>query len=426
MDKKILVLSVSAWNSKVGADTWPMLLSQYDSNKVACIALRDDYPDSKVAKHYFVISESKIIKSVFNRTVVTGHCIEKRQIEQERDNISSQNKRYSMKKHESLFRMVRELVWFFGRWKTKELENFITDFQPDVILYSMEGYIHLNRICRYAKKLTKAKSIGFFWDDNFTYKQSRSITHQIFRFFQRRSLRRLAKDTDAFWAITNMTKHEADDYFDIDCTVLTKPIRTKPQFIESVPHKPLQILYTGNLQIGRDLSLIKVVNALKKINNEQVEFEVHVYTKTVLSSQTLTQLDFNYCHIHEAISQEKVLELQKKADVLLFLEDIDGKDAHIARLSFSTKITDYLCAAKCILAVGCLDTAPMQYFKEYNAAIIADSEDKIADCLRQLVNNPKQLGEYGRNACLCAIQNHDKEKIHAIVDRTIERVLKGV
>ena len=51
MDKKILVLSVSSWNSKVGADTWPMLLNHHDPNAVASLSLRDDYPDSDVAKH---------------------------------------------------------------------------------------------------------------------------------------------------------------------------------------------------------------------------------------------------------------------------------------------------------------------------------------------------------------------------------------
>ena len=426
MDKKILVLSVSSWNSKVGADTWPMLLSHYDPNAVASLSLRDDYPDSDVAKHYFVISENRVMKSIFNRKLVTGHVVGEKQTNQEQENLASQNKRYGTKKHALVFRILREFVWKLGKWESKELRDFIDSFQPDVILYSMDGYIHFNRICRYVKKYSHAKSIGFFVDDNFTYKQSNEVLHRIFRFFQRKSLKKLAANTDAFWAITNMTKREADAFFNIDCTVLTKPIRTAPVYGETTPHKPLQILYTGNLQIGRDISLVKVVNALRKVNEKQIEFEIDVYTKTVLDPQILEQLSCDFCHIHEAIPQSKVLELQKKADILLFLEDVDGKYAHKARLSFSTKITDYLCASKCILAVGCLDTAPMQYFQEYQAAVIATSEKEIADQLTVFASAPEKLNAYAERACLCAIKNHDKEKIHRIVDETIDKVMMNV
>lgn len=426
MDKKILVLSVSSWNSKVGADTWPMLLNHHDPNAVASLSLRDDYPDSDVAKHYFVISEDCVIKSIFNRKLATGHVVGEKQTNQEQKNLASQSKRYGTKKHELVFRILREFVWTFGKWKSKELRDFIDSFQPDVIMYSMEGYIHLNRICMYVKKYSHAKSIGFFWDDNFTYKQSNEVLHRIFRFFQRKSLKKLSANTDAFWAITDMTKREADAFFNIDCTVLTKPIRTTPVYYETIPHKPLHILYTGNLQIGRDSSLVKVINAVKLVNERQTEFEVHVYTKTVLEPAALNQLSCDFCHVHDAIPQAEVLELQKEADILLFLEDVDGKYAHKARLSFSTKITDYLCASKCILAVGCLDTAPMQYFQEYQAAIIATSEKEIADQLTVLASTPEKLNEYAERAYLCAIKNHNKEKIHRIVDETIDKVMMNV
>ena len=95
----------------------------------------------------------------------------------------------------------RELVWMLGKWCTKELDAFLDSFKPDVIVYSMEGYIHLNRIIEYSIKRTGASSVGYFWDDNFTYKQSKKLGYKFYRFFQRCSLRSLAKKTDAFFAI---------------------------------------------------------------------------------------------------------------------------------------------------------------------------------------------------------------------------------
>ena len=64
--------------------------------------------------------------------------------------------------------MLRDIIWKFGRWKTIELNDFLDDFKPDIILHSMEGYNHFNRIIEYAIKRTGARAVGYIWDDNFT------------------------------------------------------------------------------------------------------------------------------------------------------------------------------------------------------------------------------------------------------------------
>ena len=425
-DKKILIISISAWNSKVGADTWPTLVGGLNPDNIASISLREDPPDSLACNNYFVLSENKVIKSILKRKIKTGRRVERCLSE---ENVSSDlvehNLRYQkMGKKRGFFGLfAREVVWKLGKWKTKELDEFIELFNPDVILYSMEGYIHLNRICRYVKKKTRARAIGFFWDDNFTYKQTNRLGSKLFRFFQRRSLKKLAKQTDAFWAITDMTKKEADEFFGIDCTVVTKPLKKDAVYQDWQVGEPIRILYTGNLQIGRDRSLIKVVEALKEINREKIFFQVDVYTKTQLSEEVKAQLDCGFCMLHEPVPQSEVLKIQEQADILLFLEDIDGPDAQTARLSFSTKITDYLASGKCIFAVGCMDTAPMQYFLDNQAAIIATTPTEMVEKFRAVLGNKELLWKYARQACECGIKNHKKQNVLKIVHESIEQLL---
>ena len=286
----------------------------------------------------------------------------------------------------------------------------------------MEGYIHFNRICRYAKKITGAKSIGYFWDDNFTFKQSNKLGLKLFRVFQRSSLKKLAKNTDAFWAITDMTKKEADAFFNVDCTVVTKPLKKQATYTDWELSEPIKILYTGNLQIGRDRSLVKVVNALKEINKDGVLFSIDAYTKTQLSDEIKAQLDCEFCKVHEPIPQSEVLKLQEQADILLFLEDVDGADAKTARLSFSTKITDYLSSGRCIFAIGCMDTAPMQYFLENQSAIIATTHQEMLDAFNNIIKDKQIVKEYAKNAYDCGLKYHNKEKILQIVHKSIEQL----
>lgn len=423
-NKKVLVLSISAWNSRVGSNTWPTLLGNLNPENIANIALREETPDSEASNHYFVISENRVIKSILKRRIQTGKRLE-RGTTGSSDDLASHNRRYRIMKDKRGFftLLARELVWKLGKWKTKELDAFVQDFQPDIVLYFMDGYPHFNRLCRYVKKKTGAKSIGFFVDDNFTYKQPVRLGSKVFRFFQQHALKKLAKKTDAFWAITDKTKQEADAFFDINCTVVTKPLSGEPVYEDWQVNHPIRVLYTGNLQINRDKSLVKVVNVLKTINQNIPRFQVDVYTKTELSETVKQQLACGFCTVHAAVPQHEVLEKQKQADILLFLEDIDGVHAKTARLSFSTKITDYLSSGKSIFAVGCLDTAPMQYFKENDIGIVATTEQEMVEQFERIVDNPELLKQYAKRAYEYGIGHHSKEKILKIVHDSMEQLL---
>ena len=145
--------------------------------------------------------------SILNRKIKTGAEV-KANSQTDEETLSAHNERYAKhsKKRRYSMLLAREMIWKLGKWKTKELDDFLDSFKPDIILHAMEGYIHLNRITEYAIERTGAKAIGYIWDDNFTYKQHSDFGYKVYRFFQRKSLKRLAKKTDAFFAITEKTK----------------------------------------------------------------------------------------------------------------------------------------------------------------------------------------------------------------------------
>ena len=422
---RILVFTVSSWSSRGGANTYASLLEKYDSALVANLCIRDESPSSSVASRYFAISESKVIKSILKRKIKTGE--EKTStIEADETTVAEHKARYKKygKKRKYSMLFARELVWKMGKWKTKELDEFLDSFKPDIILHSMEGYIHLNRIIEYAIKRTGAKAIGYIWDDNFTYKQSKSLGYKIYRFFQRKSLKKLSKKTDAFFAITEKTKKEADKFFGIESIVLTKPLSSEPTVDYGLLEKPIKVLYTGNLYIGRDRSLLRLVNCLKELEKPSEHFKIDVYTQTQLSEDMRNALNCDFCEIHEPIPQSEVLKKQKEADILLFLEDVDGKDARVARLSFSTKTTDYLSSGKCIFAIGNLDAAPIEYLKENDTALVATNDNEIKNAIEQIVNNENILVEYATRSANLGLLNHNKKKIEETFYKTIEGVLK--
>ena len=421
---KILVFSVGAWNSKCGPNTWASLLEQYDSENIANICIRDEVPDNPVCSNYFAISENKVIKSIFNRKIKTGKTVEaKKTLGFESADLAEHNKRYGKMKKRRHFLMLlaREIVWKLGVWKTPELDLFLDEFKPDIIFHSMEGYIHLDRIIEYAIDRTGAKAAGFIWDDNFTYKQSSKLGYKFYRFFQRKALKKLAKKTDMFFAISGITKKEADAFFGIDSKPLTKPLNEIPTVRYGEINKPIKLLYTGKLSIGREKTLLSVCEAALSFGGD---FVVDVYTSTDLSPKMRKKLEQSGCRFHDPITQNEILKKQKEADVLLFLEAIDGPNASMARLSFSAKITDYLSAGKCILAVGCENTAPMQYFIQHGSAVIARNRKEIYEKLALLSSDNDMIIRYAHVACETGKANHSREKIGKVIRTSVSELLK--
>lgn len=423
MTPKVLICTVESWNSKVGSNTFSTLLGKFPAENLANIYLREELPDNPCCSRYFQISENKVIKSILKRKLKTGRelapCQEMTQAD-EKDLAESRALYNKNRKKRSFFKLfVREILWKLGKWKTPELDAYVDSFQPDIVVFGMEGYIHFNRICRYVCKRTGAKAVGYFWDDTFTYKQRPQFGFKALRFFQRRSLKKTAKHCDAFWAITEKTKQEADAFLGINCQVMTKPIDFLPdeQWTPYTPQTPVRMLYTGNLLIGRFQAIRAVSKALSRINENQTRILLDVYSSSYIPPEDLAELS-PYVKMKGVVPQTEVLELQKQADVLLLVEAMTGEHSQIARLSFSTKLTDYLYAGKCILSIGADNIGPMEYLKQENAALCASTEEAVYEMLLRIVEDPAIITQMAQAAYACGKKNHARPLIQEKVDAT--------
>ena len=428
MVKNVLILTIDCWNLNIAANssyTFSSLFSSLDEYVLSNIYIRDDLPNDACCSKYFQISENKVIKSILKRNIKNGREVKNGTSITKSDTLTINQQKELYSKHRNRFyytkKIIREILWAMAPWKSKELDQFLEKVKPDVVIFSMEGYIHFNNICRYVLKKTKAKGIGYFWDDNFTYKQRpKNIGYKFFRFFQRKSLKKLAKKTNAFWAISQKTKKEADCFFGIDCEVLPKPAeRNILMDLESKQSitMPIKMMYAGNLMIGRMDTIRVIAEVFSKINRDEIKICLDIYTTTEIP---LDLQNYGYGLIfHKSIPQNEVLRLQQQSDILLFVEDIIGQDRKVARLSFSTKIPDYLSSGKCVFAVGDDDTAPMEYFRNEKIAICAGNFDEIYTQINRIVNQPNILKKYGKAAYECAIRNHSKSNVQSIIKKTI-------
>lgn len=419
MGKRILITSIPCWNQRTGSNTFSTLFEEFDSKDLANIYVGFDLPDSKVCSRYFRIREWDVVRSVYTRNLTTGDevCPHGTNIN---TNLTDKSKQYARKRRR-IFLWMRELAWKLGKWKSKNLNAFLDDFNPEVLVFPIESYPYFNRLNEYIiKKCKPKKVIGYLWDDNFTYKQHpHSLLHKVERYFLRKQVRRLVGLCTDVLAISPKMKAECDAEFGVDSVVLTKPIKQVCHFIEYEHHKPINVLYTGKLNIGRDLSLLQIVEVLESQKYSPNDLLINVYTNTDLSYELRRRLEMSgFCYIHPPVPQTEVFELQKQADVLLFLESLSNKDL-TARLSFSTKLTDYFAAGKCIWAVGNADLGPISYIKSEDVGFVATNKYEIDRILSTMFNDIEILSVYSRKSLECGLRNHSYHNVVSLLKTII-------
>ena len=381
---RILFITVNGWNNTTGTATIPSIIEGYPPENVACIFIRPDVPNSPTCNLYYNISERDVIRSVFNRKIYPGKVVvNTREKKHEMDN--EQKDRIKLKKIPNcLGNYMRDIVWKLGKWNNDNLKNFIDEFKPDVIAFPAEGLLSFLRLCKYVVNYTAKPYVLFFWDDNFTY---RSHGIRFYRVLLKHTIGSLAKKCAGSFAITPKMANECQSYFRITPTLITKPVIIKAEVKDKCEYSyPIKILYAGSLYIDRDKTLDCVINTIKEINMEKNYFYLEIYTNSELSEDKKKKYNIaNVVSLCPGVQKEQILELQQNADILLFVEALNGRYRNSARLSFSTKITDYLSANRAILAVGPEDIAPIEYLQDNQAAIIASNELELKEKLNWIV-----------------------------------------
>ena len=409
---RVLIVDVNAWREDAASDTLMEIFRCWNSEKLALVYTSSEMPDTSVCGSFFQIGESQVLESVFKPWKRVGRVVN--------DNASNKDRfvekerglrKLAHRQRSSWMRFAREIAWAFGHWKTKALDSFIRDFNPEILFFPVFPYAYMGRIQQHIMRIARCPIVCFLSDDNYSYEGCRGVSDYVLRFLNRRFVRLFATCCSEMFVIVDKGKEEIDRRFGTNSVILTKSIDfTDRAYSEKKAGEPLRFVYTGSLLIGRGETMGYVADFINDINREfgEIKVELYVYSQTHPSDTVISHFESGSAHFCGSVSHGRIESVLDDADVVIFAEALEGKESNIARLSFSTKITDYLSSGKCILAIGKEDIAPIEYFRRYNSAIIATSTGEIKQRIREIVENPSITSEYGRFAFECAKKNHEK------------------
>lgn len=420
---RVLAISRAPWrNDNSIGNTFTDIFEELSDAEVYSLCLREQSPQNDIAKRHFYISEKQMLKRLMGKKNTVG-----RENSPLSEDDGSEKKVYdAVKKHpNTLMLAMRELLWDIGGWKNDHLRQYIEEVRPDILFFPVFGCYYPHKVLHYISSLTDAKIVLFHADDNYTLKQfSLSPFYWLYRLGLRKWVRRSVSIADMQYCISDVQKVDYDKAFGCECKLLTKfaDFGGEPPLKDSYSD-PLQMVFTGNINVGRWKSLAMLVKALERINRNGVKAQLRIYTATPLTQTMRKALNKdNTSYLMGSVPADKIPPIQREADILIHAEALDLKNRLIVRQSFSTKIVDYFKAARPIIAVGSKEVASIKHLLDNECAIVADNEQELYEKLSLICDDMQQLQEYAVRSYMCGRRHHDKRQQKMMLQQDLHQL----
>ena len=420
---KLLVISRDCFSdTNANGKTLKALLNAFSSAELAQFYTGTDYPDYKFCNSYFRITDMQMLMSFIKTPGVTisQDCVEERHYRKSRiikmwDFIKRLNYNYA-------FRYLREILWGISpKWRCK-FENWLRNEHPNAILYMVGDSFYLdNMVERIAEKFSIPiilfnveayriidckKRCGFDKIYNlkseFSYKKLQSMSSLTVY-----NCDTIADSYKNFYGINREVSVVAYNAHTFDVDVY-----------ESVDNR-CNIVYFGNLGVGRIGSILDVADALIKINSS-LKIDVYGVAPENEVHRLLAHPQISY---HGLVDQQILLSVKQSADILLQVESFHQEIMDKLKFAFSTKIAQCLCAGRAILSYAPLNTASTIYLQSEDAAVIAVDKISLYKKLHLLINDVSYRTMYAQKALMVGHKNHDAiltgKKIKSLINNLI-------
>ncbi len=323
----------------------------------------------------------------------------------------------------------RDLLWQVAspRW-TRVVRDYVERIRPDVIFFPTSGQGYHHRVLAYVHTLTdgQARLVLFHGDDHYTL--ASGSPNPIFyprRLAERRRIKRSVRWCDAQLGASEMQCRAYEAGMGKPCTFISKSLdfsRPPTDIPPRDPSMPLSFVYTGNILLGRWDSLCYLSTLLDRLQVYGYEATLTVYSANPLTARMEKALarTQSLCFMG-AVPPDAVPAIQRKADVLVHAESYARTHRAIVRQSFSTKLVDYLHAARPLVAVGPRDVASVAYLDEHDVALCLSGPRHREDDLRALTSmfDPTVRRMLGERAYVLGRERHDGTVMQAGLLRAI-------
>lgn len=402
---RVLFISSPTWDiSNSYGNTFSNLFGGMEELEVYNIACNSGKNKNEIVKAALQLTDKAVLKSIFSLNY--DPCVEMPLDGGDENEVVGKNLYKKLRnKRYTLFFLIREIIWKFGRWKkSSKLDSFLKEVNPDVLYINIYGdfFNYVSRVQYYIIKKLNVPVVGHINDDNYHYRKYGFSPLKYYLHYEvRKSLIKIVRECEYVECFAPQMKEEYEKIFHVPFYIIGKGLRKNEMpsnyYIPSNEKELLVLAYTGNLDDGRYEILYRLGLSLDKLSYIRK-------CKLVITSGTYPTDDminkFLTCHCIDyrgSVSIEEIKKVQNNADYLIHVDNFDPYSISMYRLSFATKIIDCLRTGHPMIAIGPSCVNSIQELSNNDIAFVINKMEDIELKVQQLLEGKVDVNKIQNN-----------------------------
>lgn len=380
---KILIISRTPWNiSNSFGNTFTNLFGGMEGIDIFNICCQSGSTTNDVVKETLQLSEHFLLHSSNVNTQDNCTRPEATRVDQIQE--------LGKKKRSAWMFFARDVIWRLTAFKWKKIiGDFITKVNPDIVYIPIYASLYMCDVDYYTIKQFNIPVVGHISDDVYGYSpvaSTLSLAH-YYRYTLRKKIRAIIRRCSYLEVFAENMKEEYEKEFGKPCYLIGKGV------IADNVQKPkvnkwegdIHFVYTGGIGGERFSTLIALAHSLERYNTSKRCY-LDIYTATSLSdNDKKMMMGVKSIIFHGAISGDDVKEVQANADCLVHVEGFSPQTIFETRMSFSTKIIDYLSTGNLMLAIGSEKINSINVLSNNNMAVVINELKKLDNTVDRLL-----------------------------------------
>ena len=325
-------------------------------------------------------------------------------------------------------RFIQE-CWYAFSWIGKILERQLRELQPDIV------YAHLGNYCLTKITCAACERLGIpmfihVTDDFVTSLYAQMPFSTRLQAASDRSFRHAVAYAHGLAAISPVMAEEYRRRYEKQWSWFTTLIDAdaydpSPRPADGV----IRLVYAGNLALERWRPLRKLALAIQALRNKQgIDAQLEIYAPPEQINAYRRELHVPQAsELRDWLPAEELPRVFHDADILVHAESFDPALANYTQFSFSTKLSQYMMAGRCILMFGPEEIGSSQMVRIADAGLrIGTNESQsLTDALQRLLVDRSLRERCGQNGRLYAMKwfesQSGRERFRNVMLETMER-----
>ncbi len=388
---RILIISRTPWNnSNSFGNTFSNLFEGMADVEIFNICCQNGEMHNQVVKSAFQMTDKSVLHSIYKRKSKTGWLMTQK-VENSENKLNQQLATETVKKRRLIFFMMRDWIWKLGRWKkSKALNDFLKEVKPDMVYLPIYASPYMCDVQQFIVETLGVPVVGHISDDVYGCPANAFLLSKWYRTKLRKKLKKIINTCSYLEVFAKNMQEEYSRIFNKPCYLIGKGVQIddiiniKPRIPQA---QPLHFVYTGNIGDDRYKSLADIGKAINEAFGRDKAI-LDIYSATPLTKEMEEAICQYVCvKFHGQISKEEVVRVQQESDFLVHVEGFSPTAIFSAKMSFSTKIIDYMMTGKPLLAYGPLEVNSIQVLKENKVGLTATSQEELSVVFARLVED---------------------------------------